>query len=213
MCTKNRVIRLEKLLASGSLIQFVARGSLPDPGFDPLLIQLMIPALACFHGRIVDEPAAEMPASKVSSGGEVEHEVSAVSLAHLRAPLTSVMCRSISTAKSFSSSSSSSKNSSKGPITPNSSSSYCVRRSHWFNLIDTPSSCDKLFLSAAVQLNARPTGVYKGIPVYGLLTDLGMFEFWSYDPNIRQFLRVREMKVALNTREGLLQGMMKGGPC
>lgn len=38
MCTKNRVIRPGELLASGSLIRFVARGSSPGPGFNPLLI-------------------------------------------------------------------------------------------------------------------------------------------------------------------------------
>lgn len=153
-----------------------------------------------------------MPATKVSSGGEVEHEVSPVSLAHLRATLTPVMCRSISTARSFSSSSSSSKSSTQGLITPNSSVSYCVRLSHWFILLDTPNSCNKFFLSAAVELNVDRAGVYKDFPVYGLLTDLARFEFWSYDPNLGKFFRVGEVKAALDTRDGLLRGMMKGAP-
>lgn len=53
---------------------------------------------------------------------------------------------------------------------------------------------------------------YKNFRVHGLLTDLQQFEFWSYDPALNEFFCVDELWAALNTREGLLQGMMKGAP-
>ena len=153
-----------------------------------------------------------MPATTFSSGGEVEHKVIPVSLGHLRAALTPVMCRSISMTRCFSSSSSSSKTSEKGLTTPNSSVSCCVRLSHWFILLDSPNSRNIFFPPAAVEVNAKGNGAYKNFTVYGLLTNLARFEFWSYNPNLRKFFRVGEVKAALNTRDGLLQGMMKGAP-
>jgi hypothetical protein len=38
----------------------------------------MVPLIALFKGRIIDKPESDMPEATVTSGGEVEHEVSAL---------------------------------------------------------------------------------------------------------------------------------------
>ena len=141
-----------------------------------MVIQYIVPIVALFQGRVIDHPGA-MVETKYSTEGDVEHEVS--TWFDMCGFCNGCFGRSPWPAESSSWSSSLSSARQIQMLWPNCSSSFYVRH-------PTVYVSSFLILQPATAETNKSIDS-KGMRIYGLLTNLFAFKFYSYDPSTNQF--------------------------